>query len=747
MKKNLLLFICLLIAVSIPAQEVSHNLNLKSLQQGFNAQTVPSNRAYSTFLKVLNQENGYKCDSMIAFKFTSTTDSVLAIKQKLRNNSEGMNYFIDSWEPYWGDRAKWHFNFDELDNDLGHYIKYYWISGDKRYSWAEKAENIYDTSGNIIKSTYYYWDGNWKHNQSWERYYSEEIPKPSLSYDWYDWSGGLRIRDEEGFDYIDPVHDTLFLGDGYEGYGVVTPKIVRKYDEQGFVILSEGYVWSDVDNQWVPYVKEEFVHGPSGLDTLHRGYVWDENEKIWELDFADTLIRDENGNWIDYKMTHWDNDHVKLILWRRLVAEYDSENRLLNLKYYGESSSVTDLMTYREWKYLYDIYGNEIFYSDNSVGNDILKDGYNEYRYYSPLEISTDASLWDVSFEGSGLRQVLNGIYSKTSEIFDDERYEYVILNSGSDIIPPMTYVKNDPNSTVVVTEASDPTSANKEDRSTTITVTAEDGLTTQNYYFDFYKPNGIATLDTIMVSEGKLYPDFSPEIDRYYDTIYGCCDNGVSTPKVTWVKSEPYQYVVLLNASNICDQNNKVTRVTVKSDNGVSTKYYKITFTVVDTISPIAVCKDSIIYLDPTEYVLLDGSDIDDGSIVCGIPMLELDKDSFTIADAGANTITLTVTDEKGKTDQCTSTITIIITGVNAINSSDFIINPNPTSDIMNLEHSSPMIDITVINMLGQKVGEYELNSVMSCEISLAKLNKGVYFIWMRDNRGQIHTRKFIKN
>jgi hypothetical protein len=674
MKKNLLLFVCLLITVSIPAQEVSRNLNFKSLQQGLNAQTVPFNPASSKIITAISEETGYKCDSMIAFKFTSATDSVLALKQNIRNNSEGINYFVDSWEPYWNDHCKWHFNYDELGNNLGHYIKYHWISGDQRYSWAEKAENIYDTSGNIIKSTYYYWDEDWKYGSTWERYYSVEIPDPFISYNWYTWSADLRIRDEEGFDYIVPKHDTLFLGDGYEGYGVVTPKIVRKYDELGFVILSEGYVRADVENLWVPSVKEEFIHGPSGLDTLHRGYVWDENEKTWQLNFADTLIRDENGNCIDYKMTHWNYDNSKLILWRRFVAEYDSENRLRDLKYYGGSLSVTDLMTYREWKHLYDIYGNEIFYSDIYVENDILKDGYKEYKYYSPLETSTDASLWDVTFEGSGLRPVFNGTYSKTSEIFDDERYEYVILNNGSNIIPPMTYIKNDPKSSVVVTEAKDPASANKEDRTTTITVTAEDGSTTKNYYFDFYRPDGDATIDTLIVSQGKLYPDFSPEIFNYYDTIYGCCNNVISTPEVTYTPSTLYYNIVKMDASDICSTISNKTRITVTSTNGFYTNNYRITFTVVE---PVEGCE----------------------------------------TDVDANHLT------------------------------DFIIYPNPATNLLKLEHSIPMIEVTMFNTLGQKVGEYELNSVTRGEISLAGLAKGVYFIRMRDSGGQVYTRKLIKD
>jgi len=143
------------------------------------------------------------------------------------------------------------------------------------------------------------------------------------------------------------------------------------------------------------------VHGPSGLDTLHRGYLWNENEKTWELNFADTIIRDENGNCIEYKMTHWNNDHSALVLYRRFLAEYDANNQILDLRFYGESSQVNDLNTYIEYKYVYDSYGNNIYSTYDEIKNNIPIESWKTYSYFSPLEISTDASLWDVTFEGS----------------------------------------------------------------------------------------------------------------------------------------------------------------------------------------------------------------------------------------------------------------------------------------------------------------------------------------------------------
>src|SRR4030042_4933881 len=83
---------------------------------------------------------------------------------------------------------------------------------------------------------------------------------------------------------------------------------------------------------------------------------------------------------------------------------------------------------------VYDIHGNRILCTVFSYENNILKVHSKEYTYWSLPEISTDASLWDVTFEGTGLRPVINGSYSKTDKIFDDEITDYVILNNGSNV-------------------------------------------------------------------------------------------------------------------------------------------------------------------------------------------------------------------------------------------------------------------------------------------------------------------------
>ncbi len=87
-------------------------------------------------------------------------------------------------------------------------------------------------------------------------------------------------------------------------------------------------------------------------------------------------------------------------------------------------------------------------------------------------------------------------------------------------------------------------------------------------------------------------------------------------------------------------------------------------TVTVLDTISPTATCQNINAYLDASGNVTIAAADIDNGSTdACSAVTLSADITSFTCAELGANTVTLTVTDGSGNTATCTSTVTVLDT------------------------------------------------------------------------------------
>lgn len=84
-------------------------------------------------------------------------------------------------------------------------------------------------------------------------------------------------------------------------------------------------------------------------------------------------------------------------------------------------------------------------------------------------------------------------------------------------------------------------------------------------------------------------------------------------------------------------------------------------TVTVEDNVAPTATCQPFTAQLDANGTVTITGADVDGGSTdACGIATLSVSPDTFSCAEIGDNTVTLTVTDVNGNTSTCTTTVTV---------------------------------------------------------------------------------------
>ena len=84
-------------------------------------------------------------------------------------------------------------------------------------------------------------------------------------------------------------------------------------------------------------------------------------------------------------------------------------------------------------------------------------------------------------------------------------------------------------------------------------------------------------------------------------------------------------------------------------------------TVTVVDNVDPVAAAQNITIGLDMNGAASITTGDIDSGSSdACGIESLSLSKTSFSCADVGANTVTLTVVDNNGNSSSADAIVTV---------------------------------------------------------------------------------------
>lgn len=104
----------------------------------------------------------------------------------------------------------------------------------------------------------------------------------------------------------------------------------------------------------------------------------------------------------------------------------------------------------------------------------------------------------------------------------------------------------------------------------------------------------------------------------------------------------------------------NTVTLTVTDVNGNVST--CTSTVSVNDLTPPTAICQDITIQLDTDGNATIVAADIDNGSFDnSAIVSYVLSVTSFDCSNTGANTVTLTVTDDSGLTDSCTATVTVI--------------------------------------------------------------------------------------
>lgn len=165
---------------------------------------------------------------------------------------------------------------------------------------------------------------------------------------------------------------------------------------------------------------------------------------------------------------------------------------------------------------------------------------------------------------------------------FDENTFDYTAtLPAGTTVTPTITATAAEAGSIVDIANAADVTSATEADRTSTVTVTGEDGTTINVYtiVFDVAASND-ATLSDLSLSVGTLDPAFDAATMAYTAVLpYGTA----AAPTVTATATNANATVDVTDAADVmsASEADRTTTIVVTAEDGSTTETYTIVFSI----------------------------------------------------------------------------------------------------------------------------------------------------------------------
>jgi hypothetical protein len=283
------------------------------------------------------------------------------------------------------------------------------------------------------------------------------------------------------------------------------------------------------------------------------------------------------------------------------------------------------------------------------------------------------------------------------------------------------------------------------------ITVTAQDGVTTQNYTVTVNRAeNTDATLANLSVSAGALSPMFNSATYNYTVNI-------------------PFSITSLTLAATATDLNatvtgaglkslnvgNNIFDITVTAQDGLTTQTYTITINrdmnTVATLASLTASEGELspkfnsnvytYFIDLSEYVTeitLTATPTDPNATVVG--------DGVKAISTGTNIFTITVTAQDNITELHYMLVITCPLGIAEPELPEIVVYPNPTVGELRIRnYESGIKSIEIIDMQGKKVSSFTSHSSPLISINISHLPVGTYFVRITTEKGMV-MRKIVK-
>jgi photosystem II stability/assembly factor-like uncharacterized protein len=325
----------------------------------------------------------------------------------------------------------------------------------------------------------------------------------------------------------------------------------------------------------------------------------------------------------------------------------------------------------------------------------------------------------------------------QTIEGFDPVILEYFLdLPPSTSVTPEITAVPTHENAQVVIVPATDIFSDDAAERTTTITVTAEDMFTTMEYAVQFYVISDDASLSDLKVN-GQSLPGFDPMVLHYEMLLPIGTDE---TPLVTATPAHAQAQLSIDPAADVNSQDplERTTTVTVTAEDQETTTVYTILFEVEMPVEYYTVTfnlEDAA--GDPVEFAIItfngitnpEGDyvfeNIEEGTYDYSIQALFFQNISETGFDVYQDTlVTLVMTSESG------------VGGIDQTEHDHFVIFPNPAKTHFVVKAGIPMEDLTLVDAFGNVVKSVK-PSAMQYSFDIGNLKSGLYLLRISTAKG----------
>lgn len=190
-----------------------------------------------------------------------------------------------------------------------------------------------------------------------------------------------------------------------------------------------------------------------------------------------------------------------------------------------------------------------------------------------------------LTVEGSTVTATLSALSIDAGTLvpaFDVNTFDYTAtLPAGTTVTPTITATAAEAGSTVDVVNAADVTSETEADRTSTVTVTGEDGTTINVYsiVFDVAASND-ASLGDLSIATGTLEPAFDAATLAYTAVLpYGTA----AAPGVTATPTNAGASVDVTDATDVTSgtESDRTTTIVVTAEDGTTTETYTIVFSI----------------------------------------------------------------------------------------------------------------------------------------------------------------------